>query len=288
MLSNPSIKLEYAKIQKQLFYMIPEKWDRIYLYASIINQINNLQTGELYFYYYPKGLLKKNPVNVYEVPSKFNLEEEMYLKLVEELYNSIKELRKLCRKPETELWSNLTIKIEDFKFIVEYSYEDLLHSEYSNSDRHIIWVYENLNKPLESFSKSERNIINKYLSENNTVKKEIYTEPIYKNHNINIVKYSKDKEIYVSDEEIEEDLENLGDQIISDEFGKNIKPEKKEYGKRKSANVYELGKRKESKSRSIKLSNNNAKPKKKETYIEQIEEQQHAVKSQIIKYDTKI
>ena len=49
--------------------MIPEKWDKIYLYASITNQINNLQTGELYFYYYPKGILKKNPVNVYEIPT---------------------------------------------------------------------------------------------------------------------------------------------------------------------------------------------------------------------------
>ena len=77
--------------------MIPEKWDKIYLYASIIDQINNLQTGELYFYYYPKGILKKNPVNVYEIPYKFNLEEEMYLKLVEKLYNSIKELRKLFK-----------------------------------------------------------------------------------------------------------------------------------------------------------------------------------------------
>ena len=82
MLSSPSIKLEYAKIQRQLFYMIPEKWDKIYLYASITNQINNLQTGELYFYYYPKGILKKNPVNVYEIPSKFSLDEEMYLQLI--------------------------------------------------------------------------------------------------------------------------------------------------------------------------------------------------------------
>ena len=82
--------------------MIPEKWDKIYLYASIIDQINNLQTGELYFYYYPKGILKKNPVNVYEIPYKFNLEEEMYLKLVEKLYNSIKELRKLFKKDGEE------------------------------------------------------------------------------------------------------------------------------------------------------------------------------------------
>lgn len=281
MLFSPSIKLEYAKIQRQLFYMIPEKWDKIYLYASITNQINNLQTGELYFYYYPKGILKKNPVNVYEIPSKFSLDEEMYLKLVEELYNSIKELRRLARKPEQELWSNLTIKIENSKFIVEYSYEDLLHSEYSNSDRHIIWVYQNLNKPLESFSKNERSIINKYLSENHNEKKEIYTEPIYKNHNINVVKYRKEKEQYITESD-----QDIGDLIINDEFGRIDEQSRHEYGKRNEANVYELGKRKNinRKLKSMKSSGNsqNELPKKKKTYIDQIEEQQHAIKSQII------
>lgn len=282
MLSSPSIKLEYAKIQRQLFYMIPEKWDKIYLYASIINQINNLQTGELYFYYYPKGILKKNPVNVYEIPSKFSLDEEMYLKLVEELYNSIKELRRLSRKPQQELWSNLTIKIENFKFTVEYSYEDLLHSEYSNSDRHIIWVYENLNKPLESFSKAERNIINKYLSEDYEIKKEIYSEPIYKNHNINVVKYRKEKEMYISESD-----QDIGDQIINDEFGRIDERSRHEYGKRNESKTYNLGKRKDvnKKMKSAKYKNEETPKetvKKKKTYIDQIEEQQHAIKSQII------
>ena len=261
--------------------MIPEKWDKIYLYASITNQINNLQTGELYFYYYPKGILKKNPVNVYEIPSKFSLDEEMYLKLVEELYNSIKELRRLARKPEQELWSNLTIKIENSKFIVEYSYEDLLHSEYSNSDRHIIWVYQNLNKPLESFSKNERSIINKYLSENHNEKKEIYTEPIYKNHNINVVKYRKEKEQYITESD-----QDIGDLIINDEFGRIDEQSRHEYGKRNEANVYELGKRKNINRKLKSMKNNgnsqNELPKKKKTYIDQIEKQQHAIKSQII------
>ena len=38
----------------------PEKWEEIYLYASVIQQMLNLETGELFFYYYPKGILKKN------------------------------------------------------------------------------------------------------------------------------------------------------------------------------------------------------------------------------------
>ena len=97
----------YSKIQKQLFYMIPEKWDSIYLYASITEKINNLETGELFFYYFPKGILRKNPVNSYEIPSKFNLNEEEYVRLAEELYNLIKKLRREFKKADEELWNIL-------------------------------------------------------------------------------------------------------------------------------------------------------------------------------------
>ena len=86
------IKERYEDIQKRLFYMIPEKWDKLYLYASVIDQFQKVQTGELFFYYIPRGILKKNPVNVYEIPSKFNIEENDYMNLVDMLYESIKLL----------------------------------------------------------------------------------------------------------------------------------------------------------------------------------------------------
>ena len=87
------IKEIYENIQKMIFYMIPEKWDKLYLYSSVIDKKNGKKTGELYFYYIPKGILKKKPVNVYEIPNKFNLDENEYLKLVEVVYTEIKKLR---------------------------------------------------------------------------------------------------------------------------------------------------------------------------------------------------
>ena len=54
MLNTAKLRSIYSNIQTQLFYMIPEKWDRIYLYASILEKVNNLETGEMFFYYYPK------------------------------------------------------------------------------------------------------------------------------------------------------------------------------------------------------------------------------------------
>ena len=60
MIMSQEIRNAYDKIQKQLFYMIPEKWDRVYLYASVLDHYNSVQTGEMFFYYYPKSMMKKN------------------------------------------------------------------------------------------------------------------------------------------------------------------------------------------------------------------------------------
>ena len=53
------------------------------------------KTGELFFYYIPKGIFRKKPINVYEIPSKFNLDENQYLKLVQILYEKIKKLKEM-------------------------------------------------------------------------------------------------------------------------------------------------------------------------------------------------
>ena len=90
----------YEDIQKKIFYMIPEKWDELYLYASVIERFGKVETGEMFFYYIPRGILRKNPINVYEIPTKFNLEEGEYLRLVELLYDKIKELRNEYKKQE--------------------------------------------------------------------------------------------------------------------------------------------------------------------------------------------
>lgn len=118
------MKKIYMDIQEKLYYMIPEKWDSIFLYASIFEGIQNLETGEMFFYYFPKGILRKEPVNVYEIPNKFNIEEDEYLKLTDELYEKIKKLKEefvrvnkkigpiLQYQYKTiDLWLNMIMKI---------------------------------------------------------------------------------------------------------------------------------------------------------------------------------
>ena len=194
MVTTPKIKKIYAEIQKKLFYLIPEKWDKIYLYASIIEQMNNMQTGEMFFYYYPKGVIKRKPVNVYEIPEKFSIEEEAYLKLVDELYKQIKYLRKMFIKSGERPWSNITISIENFKFGVEVNHDNLTHSKYTSYQRHLIWRYEYLNTPLNSYNKEERKIITEYLNEKHEIltNNETYYESIYQKPVRNIIEYEKE------------------------------------------------------------------------------------------------
>ena len=195
MLNTSKLKGIYAQIQSQLFYMIPEKWESIYLYASVIDKVGKTQTGEMFFYYFPKGILKKNPVNVYEVPSRFNLKEEAYLKLADNLYYTIQQLRKEFEKMGEKLWSNMTLSIVDAKLSIEYHYEDLENSDYSNYDRHIIWMCRYLQYPRERLSKKDKNMLLAYEREQEFKEEEvqIYTEGMYHNKVHNSIEYNKDE-----------------------------------------------------------------------------------------------
>lgn len=193
----------YEDIQRRIFYMIPEKWDKMYLYASVSDLIDGHQTGELFFYYIPRGIFKKNPVNVYEIPQKFNLDEKEYLKLVNILYQKIVELREEFKKIEiVPTWTNLTMTIQGIQFKIEYDYEDLSKSKFSSYERHIIWRYNYLGIKEEQLNKQEKEIIERYLLGEKVIRRrERYEAGIYIKNIKNIVDY--DTESYSAEQNIE-------------------------------------------------------------------------------------
>ena len=86
----------YEEIQKKLFYLIPEKWDSVFLYASMVDSGPKKVNGEMYFYYFPKGLIKKKVVNAYEIPSLFNIDEDKYYDLINSLYRTTRHFLSNC------------------------------------------------------------------------------------------------------------------------------------------------------------------------------------------------
>lgn len=185
----------YEDIQRKIFYMIPEKWESVYLYASVVEQ-EGKEVGELFFYYVPKGIFKKNPVNVYEIPAKFNIDEQDYLKLVDELYEKIKELRREFKKLEiSETWSNVTMIIHNSRFMVEYHYEDLVNNPFSSYERHVIWRCKYLDIAIEQLNKEEREILKKYAAGPKILDRvERYDAGIYIKDVQNTVDYDTDED----------------------------------------------------------------------------------------------
>lgn len=220
------IKEIYEDIQRRIFYMIPEKWEKVYLYASVIdNRVDCKTSGELFFYYIPKGILRKNPINVYEIPQKFNLDEKEYLNLVQILYKKIIALREEFKKIElTSTWTNLTISMQGTKFKVEYDYEDLKNSKFTSYERHIIWRYNYLGISENQLDKKEKKIIEKYLlGDKVAIRKEYYEEGIYIKNIKNIVDY--DTESYEANQNIEYIVAN--DERIINQIINPIKGEEK-------------------------------------------------------------
>lgn len=191
--TTKNMKDKYEKIQEYLFSMIPEKWEEIYLYASVVTGVRNQQNGEMYFYYLPKGILKKKHINVYEIPKRFNINEEQYMKLVEKLYDCIKGLKQDFIDTEQELWNSLTISIANSKFKVEYNYGSLPLTEKESNERHIIWRYKYLG--LGGDKKEERRILDNYFSKKEKVKRNIYETGLYIKTDINTVTFDKENSL---------------------------------------------------------------------------------------------
>lgn len=190
MLNNTKrIKELYEEIQRKIFYAVPGKWDELYLYASIIERLGKLQTGEMYFYFMPKGIFKRKYINVYEIPNKYDIEEEEYLKLVELLYDDIKELREEFKATGQVVWSNMTLIIKNNKFKIEYNYDKLIGSKQEYYNHHIFWRYNYLN--IEPHSKKEKQAIEEYLKNRkpSKKKKEEYDTGIYLKRKTNIITY---------------------------------------------------------------------------------------------------
>lgn len=158
-----NLRQEVIKIFKEIYTsilsLIPEKWEKICLYASSPLK----QKGEMFFYYFPKKIIKAKPVNCYEVSNKFGIDEYTYNEELYKLYNKVKEIKDSLNVN----WTNVTIIIDKKTFTAQFYFNDLKKSKYTDEDRHIIWQYKYLNLPIDSFSKKNQIMISNYKEESN-------------------------------------------------------------------------------------------------------------------------
>lgn len=226
--ATPEIKELYKELQKKLFSMIPEKWDRSISICFYLRRDKSFRNRWNVFLLFSKRNLKKDPVNVYEVPNKFNLDEQEYFQLADELYGVIQKLRKECEVVNDKKWSNLTISVENFQFKIEYDYQDLKESPYNSYERHLIWRYEYLEISMNTYNRKDRKIIEEYL-QNKPYKqeqKDTHIEGIYQIQKPRSINYEKENSFRPSEKQ------DLANPILSIE--EQIKQEQEKRRTKKS------------------------------------------------------
>ena len=210
----------HKQIQKSILKMLPEKFKKICLYASVIEDNDEIKNGEMFFYYFPAGILKKNPINVYEIPEMFSIDDEQYSILESELYESIRKLKNYYKSKDGRKWTNLTITMSGTKYRVEFNYDNLVKSKFNGFDRHIIWRYKYLDLPIESFNKDEKMILKSYFDsqENKDSIYYTYEENVYEKQKITAMNrnnnYVKETEIKQKKQE-EEAQKNVKNQLLN-------------------------------------------------------------------------
>lgn len=126
----------YQLIANTLVNIIPEDWKKIFLYAEFRKGYK-----KVFYYYYPK--IGGEPVYSLDITDLFNVDEEEFDGLDNELYNCFSRLREEFKEHEQELWTNLTFILDNTgKMKMNYGYEDI--SELSPVEKQDKWEAEYL------------------------------------------------------------------------------------------------------------------------------------------------
>lgn len=160
-----------SQIQELIYYIIPEKWKNIELYVSMPD--SRIRKGELFFYYLPNSIFKRQYINCYEVPYMFNISEKEYSDIMSKLYNKFMILKEELNKNNRQV-EEIYVHITKEKYVYEIATDNVrLRKEniennmlnlFTSYENHIIWRYLNLG--IFPDDRKEKKIIGRYLDTN--------------------------------------------------------------------------------------------------------------------------
>ncbi len=145
----------YEDISRILNDLMPDDWSEIYLYTQLSDYMYTM-----YFFYYTND--KKKLVYSFDIPKNYEIDEDKFDDLRDELKNIFKELRNEFIKNKQEPWTNLTLFMKDNgEFKIDYSYSDI--SKIDPFEQQIIWRYEVLGIDSSNQSNLAKKVIEKHL-----------------------------------------------------------------------------------------------------------------------------
>lgn len=155
MIQKSNLVKYYNAIAKKLDQIIPVKWDKISMYAEEIGNVRSVS-----FYYYTDNGKKVHYSG--NIPEEYNVNEEIYDSLTDELVAINKKLWLEFKNSGEPTWYALTFHLDcDWKFETKFSYER--NTEIGKLEREIRWAYDELGLVPED--EYEKTLLNGYLKE---------------------------------------------------------------------------------------------------------------------------
>ncbi|MGU9968660.1 antitoxin YezG family protein [Bacillus sp. N1(2025)] len=155
-MNNEKMGELYQKIAEHLNEMIPSQWEKIVLYAEILDD-----SADIYFYFTTPN--NSDYLFSHYVPEHFDMSEEIYDQLLIELQELFEKLKEEFKLGNQDIWTNLTLKLENTgKFSIDYNDDDVLSSELDDLQRRDVWKYQNLG--ILPADEEDRKFIEEYLN----------------------------------------------------------------------------------------------------------------------------
>ncbi|WP_342500863.1 immunity protein YezG family protein [Bacillus sp. FSL K6-4563] len=130
------IEENYKEIAEILNEMIPVEWDKVWMYAEIVDD-----SSEVNFYFCNSD--SEELIYGHNIPEKYSVSNSIYKKLLLKLLHSLENLKKEYIKNGFGDWSTAIIKMEQpGKFFIEYGYKDIYSLGIDGDQRIAVWEYE--------------------------------------------------------------------------------------------------------------------------------------------------
>lgn len=157
LMENQLAKL-YQEIAQKINTMIPISWEEFY-YLGEVEEGRASWSSAFYFVESNTKII----VDGNEIPTKYNVSQQIYDELLAELSSLLLELYKCFEGNEQALWEQVSLTVSSSgKFNVDFFYEVMNKDDGGQLEREIVWAYETFGFLPEKGSYS-RKVLDKYL-----------------------------------------------------------------------------------------------------------------------------
>lgn len=152
----------YSEIAEKINEMIPIEWNKFFYLGEIEREKASWSSVFYFINAETKSIMKSH-----DIPSVFNVSEDIYEELLEELDELLLKLYDCFSNEGYDVWGQISLTVEENgEFNADFIYDSISDSEYGQAEREIIWAYETF-KFLPKEKTYSRKILDEYLSKKN-------------------------------------------------------------------------------------------------------------------------